>query len=76
MVFDLKLSQKDLKQSLNGVSERMPALIEILHKEYLSGGIPKVASRLCEIEESWSNFKHLVLEQKLIQIHSVNLIFS
>ena len=37
----------------------MPALLETLKKEYLQGGLPKVASRLCIIEESWSNNKHL-----------------
>ena len=47
-------TQKDLRKILNASSERMPALIEIIKAEYTSGGIPKVASRLCTIEAEWS----------------------
>jgi len=32
-------------------------LIEFLKKDFISGGIPKVASRLCEVEELWENDK-------------------
>ncbi len=53
-------TQKDLKKSLNASSERMNALIEVLHNEYLSGGIPKVAARLCEIESNWSNLNQTI----------------
>ena len=46
-------TQKDLKLTLGTDSERMPALIKILKKEYLLGGLPKLASKLCTIEENW-----------------------
>ena len=48
-------NQSDLCQCLNLSSTRMPVLIEALKQEFISGGIPKVASRLCEIELLWSN---------------------
>ena len=47
-------TQADLRESLNASSSRMPALIEVLQKEYSSGGIQKVAARLCLVEEYWS----------------------
>ena len=47
-------SQSDLCQCLKLPSTRMPVLIEALKKEFISGGIPKVATRLCEIELIWS----------------------
>ena len=50
-------TQSDLSKSLEADSTRMPALLNALKKEYLKGGLPKVASRLCTIEESWSNNK-------------------
>ncbi len=46
-------TQSELCQSLNLPSTRMPALIELLKKDFISGGMPKVANRLCEIESSW-----------------------
>ena len=48
-------TQSELCQSLNLPSARMSILIESLKKDFSSGGIPKIASRLCEIEESWEN---------------------
>ena len=33
----------------------MPTLIDSLKKDFSSGGIPKVANRLCEVEELWKN---------------------
>ncbi len=48
-------TQSELCQSLNLPSARMPTLIESLKKDFSSGGIPKIASRLCEIEELWRN---------------------
>ena len=36
-------------------SARMPTLIESLKKDFNSGGIPKIANRLCEVEELWTN---------------------
>ena len=48
-------TQSELFQSLNLPSARMPTLIESLKKDFNSGGIPKIANRLCEIEELWTN---------------------
>ncbi len=47
-------SQSELCKCLKLPSARMPVLIEALKKEFISGGIPKVATRLCEIELIWS----------------------
>ena len=48
-------TQSELCQSLNLPSSRMPTLIDALKKDFSSGGIPKVANRLCEVEELWKN---------------------
>ena len=48
-------TQSELCQSLNLPSARMPTLIESLKKDFSSGGIPKIANRLCEAEELWTN---------------------
>ena len=50
-------TQSELCQSLNLPSARMPTLIESLKKDFNSGGIPKIANRLCEVEELWTNDK-------------------
>ncbi len=50
-------TQSDLRNSLKADSSRMPALLEVLQREYLSGGFPRVANRLCSIEASWSQSK-------------------
>ncbi len=50
-------NQSDLCQFLKLPSTRMPVLIEYLKKEFISGGIPQVANRLCEIELLWSKNK-------------------
>ena len=50
-------TQSELCQSLNLPSARMPNLIESLKKDFNSGGIPKIVTRLCEVEESWINDK-------------------
>ena len=47
-------TQSELCQSLNLPSARMPTLIDFLKKDFVSGGIPKIASRLCEIEALWT----------------------
>ena len=44
-------TQSDLCQSLNLPSSRMPTLIDFLKDDFKSGGIPKIASRLCKVEE-------------------------
>ena len=48
-------TQSELCHRLNLPSARMPTLIESLKKDFSSGGIPKIANRLCEVEESWRN---------------------
>ena len=47
-------TQSELCQGLNLSSARMPTLIESLKKDFSSGGIPKIANRLCEVEELWT----------------------
>tara|TARA_Y100001968_G_C18698106_1_gene410005 strand:+ start:110 stop:442 length:333 start_codon:yes stop_codon:yes gene_type:complete len=47
-------TQSELCQSLNLPSARMPTLIEYLKKDFCTGGIPKIANRLCEVEELFS----------------------
>ena len=42
-------TQSELCQSLNLPSARMPTFIDSLNKDFNSGGIPKIATRLCEI---------------------------
>ena len=48
-------TQSELCQSLNLPSARMPTLIDFLKKDFSSGGIPKIANRLCEVEELLTN---------------------
>ena len=48
-------TQSELCHSLNLPSARMPTLIESLKKDFSSGGIPKIANTLCEVEEAWGN---------------------
>ncbi len=48
-------TQSELCQTLNLPSTRMPTLIESLKKDFNSGGIPKIACRLCEVEELLTN---------------------
>ena len=52
------MTQADLRDALQASSSRMPVLLEILQKDYSSGGIPKVAERLCSIENNWSKEKN------------------
>ncbi len=46
-------TQVELCQSLNLPSARMTTLIEFLKQDFVSGGIPIIAQRLCEVEEVW-----------------------
>ena len=50
-------TQSELCQSLNLPSARMPNLIDFLKKDFGSGGIAKIANRLCEVEKSWTNIE-------------------
>ena len=47
-------TQSELCQRLNLPSARIPNLIDFLKKDFISGGIPQVANRLCEIEALWT----------------------
>ena len=48
-------TQSELCQSLHLPSARMPTLIESLKKDFNSGGIQKIANKLCEIEALWTH---------------------
>ena len=50
-------TQADLATSLQCSSSRMPILLEVLKKDYRSGGIVQIAKRLCSIESDWNNPK-------------------
>ena len=47
-------TQSELCQALNLHSARIQTLIDFLKKDFISGGIPKIATRLCEIEALWT----------------------
>ena len=47
-------TQSELCQSLNLPSARMQTLIDFLKKDFIYGGISKIANRLCEVEELWT----------------------
>ena len=47
-------TQSELCQSLNLPSSRIPTLIDFLKKLFLTGGIPEIANRLCEVEALWT----------------------
>ncbi len=47
-------TQKDLKESLQANTERMPGLLEVLKKYYSKGGLQKLVSKLCEVENDWT----------------------
>ena len=47
-------TQSELCQSLNLPSARIQTLIDFLKNDFKSGGIPKIANRLCEIESLWT----------------------
>ena len=47
-------TQADLSKSLQALSSRMPALIEVLERDYQLGGLQKVAAHLCSVEKEWN----------------------
>ena len=47
-------TQSELCQSLNLTSARIPTLIDFLKKDFMSGGIQKIANQLCEVEALWT----------------------
>ena len=61
-------TQSELCQSLNLPSSRMPTLIDFLKKDYNSGGIPKVANRLCQIEILWTKDAGSNVKKKKINL--------
>ena len=50
-------TQADLGRYLNAESTRMSTLLDVLKKEHLTGGFPRLAEVLCEIESEWSTPK-------------------
>ena len=63
-------TQSELCQRLNLCSARIPTLIDYLKKDYISGGIPKIAYRLCEIEDSWTKSDDAKSKKKNIKINT------
>ena len=58
-------TQSELCQSLNLPSSRIQTLIDFLKKDFISGGIPQIANRLCEIEDSWAKIDGQNSEKKI-----------
>ena len=46
-------TQADLRRSLRAVSTRMPALLEVLEREFRIHGLPALAAKLCQVEREW-----------------------
>ena len=46
-------TQADLRRNLRAVSTRMPALLEVLEREYKLHGLSGLAERLCAVEAEW-----------------------
>ena len=46
-------TQADLRRSLRAVSTRMPALLDVLRRDYIRQGLPGLAARLCRVEAEW-----------------------
>ena len=63
-------TQADLKKSLQASSTRMPAILDVLKKEYSKGGPPNVAARLCKIEENWDNYEQPNPEEEITTLDS------
>lgn len=47
-------TQADLRRSLRASSTRMPAILEVLQRDFSLGGMPRLAARLCAIEAEWA----------------------
>tara|TARA_B100000700_G_scaffold303318_1_gene374695 strand:+ start:482 stop:820 length:339 start_codon:yes stop_codon:yes gene_type:complete len=47
-------TQSELCQILNLPSARTQTLIDFLKTDFISGGIPQIANKLCEIEALWN----------------------
>ncbi|AII43902.1 hypothetical protein KR100_11090 [Synechococcus sp. KORDI-100] len=46
-------TQADLRRSLRAVSTRMPALLEVLERDYRLNGLAGLVGRLCKVEQEW-----------------------
>ena len=58
-------TQSELCQSLNLTSTRIPILLDFLKQDFISGGIPKIANRLCEIEALWTKEEGSTSKKKI-----------
>ena len=58
-------TQSELCKRLNLPSARIQTLIDFLKNDFISGGIPKIANRLCEIEALWTNDEEATSKQKI-----------
>ena len=63
-------TQSELCQRLNLRSARIPTLIDFLKKDFVSGGIPKVANRLCEIDALWTKDETQKSKKKTIDLNT------
>ena len=63
-------TQSELCQSLNLNSARMPTLIDFLKADFSSGGMPKIANRLCEIEALWARDEGSKSTKKKIELNT------
>ncbi len=57
-------TQADLGRSLQASSTRMPAILEVLQKEHRLGGLPRMITRLCEIEAEWTSTSMIIHKEK------------
>lgn len=46
-------TQADLRRSLRAISTRMPAILEVLQRDYREQGLAGLATRLCAVEAEW-----------------------
>jgi hypothetical protein len=46
-------TQADLRRSLRAISTRMPAILEVLEREFRLNGLSGLASKLCQVEREW-----------------------
>tara|TARA_Y100001968_G_scaffold327943_1_gene374081 strand:+ start:469 stop:804 length:336 start_codon:yes stop_codon:yes gene_type:complete len=63
-------TKSELCQRLNLPSSKLATLIDYLKKDFISGGIPKIANRLCEIEAFWTKDELKILTEKKIESSS------
>ena len=66
-------TQSELCQRLNLSSARVQTLIEFLKNDFISGGVPKIANRLCEIESSWTKDEEKVSKKNIELNNSAQL---